>query len=72
MTVYFKPETKGFSGVTGRFDLEDVIFFNDDDSEKIYEGDSVLVNCQGDQYIPGTVLKKEYIYGELYFVFLIV
>ena len=66
VTVYFQPESKGFSGATGHFHVDDLIFFNIENSEKIYEGDCVLVNCHGNQYIPGTVLKKEYIYGKIY------
>lgn len=65
VTVYFQPESKGFSGATGYFHVDDLIFFDDENSEKIYEGDSVLINCHGNQYIPGTVVKKEYIYGKL-------
>ena len=44
--------------------MDDLFFFDEENTGKVCEGDKVLAHWHNGKFIPATVLKKEYIYSE--------
>lgn len=50
--------------------ITDLFSFDEENVGKVCEGDKVLAHWQDGKFIPATVLKKKYIYGQTFFLFM--